>query len=232
MSRLVLFRAVASPPARSVMMLGDLLGLQFEYKEVKLLQFEHKTKEYKKNINPMGTVPVLQDGDFKLSESHAILKYLTEKYGGERREELYPSEERARARVDECMFFNAGYFFPRMAAVALPLLLQGTHESSSKHLQNIEEAYGVVDSYLRSRPFVAGDRFTLADIAVGATATASQAVMELDQNKFPRFAGWMKELQEMPCFKNVNAEGVAYFVKFLAKAKERYERSTNQNAET
>lgn len=48
MSGLVLYRAIASPPARAVMTLGDLLGLRFEYREVKLLQFEHKSEEYKK----------------------------------------------------------------------------------------------------------------------------------------------------------------------------------------
>nr|AIZ46902.1 glutathione S-transferase epsilon 9 [Cnaphalocrocis medinalis] len=220
MSGLVLYRAIASPPARAVMTLGDLLSLRFEYREVKLLQFEHKSEEYKKNINPMGTVPVLQDGDFILSESHAILKYLTERYGGESRERLYPSDVRARALVDQGMFFNSGFFFPRMAAVALPLLLRGVDTSSPQRLQDIEEAYGAADGFLQRSRFLALDHLTLADLAVGATAAATSLILQPDPNKFPRFVEWMNELQEIPSFKNVSAEGIAYLKKFIIKARE------------
>lgn len=48
MSRLVLHRAIASPPARAVLMLGDILDLKFEIKDLNIVTKEHKTPEFLK----------------------------------------------------------------------------------------------------------------------------------------------------------------------------------------
>ena len=51
-------------------------------------------------LNPLGLVPVIDDGGFVLRESHAILRYLAAKHG---RHDLYPSDLRLRARVEACL---------------------------------------------------------------------------------------------------------------------------------
>ncbi|KAL0842409.1 hypothetical protein ABMA28_014520 [Loxostege sticticalis] len=221
---LVLYRVPGSPPARSVMMLGDLLRLRLEYRDVNLLRNEHKSQEFRK-MNPMGTVPVLQDGDFILSESHAILKYLLTNYGSaEQQERLYPSESKARALVDQSMFFNSGYLFPRVGTIMLDFLLRGAPLPSPAKLEAMDEAYGVLEAYLQSRRFVAADHFTLADLSVGAVATAGLLLRKLDKDKFPRCADWLQELEEMPCFKNINAEGLANLKKVMEKAIEMHKK--------
>lgn len=55
--------------------------------------------------------------------SHAIMKYLVSKYGGDKTEALYPSELRTRGLVDQCMFFNAGVFFKALGAVAVSFFI-------------------------------------------------------------------------------------------------------------
>src|SRR5207249_5905922 len=65
---------------------------------VDLMKGEHYQPEYVA-INPNRLVPVLEDGDFRLSESSAILKYLAEKTGSS----TYPKELRPRAKVNEMM---------------------------------------------------------------------------------------------------------------------------------
>ena len=58
-------------------------------------------------INPSHQVPVLEDGDFRLTESSAILKYLADKAGSP----AYPKDPRQRARVNERMdWFNTGFY--------------------------------------------------------------------------------------------------------------------------
>lgn len=60
---------------------------------------EHLSEEYKKNVNRFGKVPAIVDGDFKLSESPAILRYVLEKHPVE--DFWYPENVKERARVDE-----------------------------------------------------------------------------------------------------------------------------------
>jgi len=73
-------------------------GIDCELKVVDLMKGEHYQPEYVA-INPNRMVPVLEDGDFRLTESSAILKYLAEKTGSS----TYPKELRLRAKVNEMM---------------------------------------------------------------------------------------------------------------------------------
>ncbi|KAG6449463.1 hypothetical protein O3G_MSEX006072 [Manduca sexta] len=251
MSRLILHRAIASPPARSVMMLADILSLDMEIKDVNLYKMEHMTPEFKK-LNPMRTVPVLQDGDYTLCESHSILKYLLEKYGGEHRERLYPSDLRTRSIVDQCMFFNAGMFFVPIRSLAFLTFTGQLSGLTPEHQAEIEKLYGVVEDYLADRKYIATDRLTLADLSAGSTATAVQALHRTDPDKtkgvtfslegntkapsghvgfpsqqtiFPLCYDWIKRLEQEPFFEKVNAPGVAYFTKMVHNLWEKNKKS-------
>ena len=73
---------------------------------VDLLTGEHLKEPYAA-INPSRLVPVLEDGDFRLTESSAILKYLADKVGSP----AYPKDLQKRARVNEMMdWLNTGFY--------------------------------------------------------------------------------------------------------------------------
>jgi len=65
---------------------------------VDLMTGEHKKEPYAP-INPNTMVPMLEDGDFRLTESSAILKYLADKIGSP----AYPKDLKQRAKVNEIM---------------------------------------------------------------------------------------------------------------------------------
>jgi glutathione S-transferase len=80
--------------------------LQAEVITVSLLKGEQLTPEYAA-INPSKAVPTMQHGEFILTESSAILKYVAEAVSSA----TYPSDMKARARVNELMdWFNTGLF--------------------------------------------------------------------------------------------------------------------------
>ncbi|CAB3239215.1 unnamed protein product [Arctia plantaginis] len=74
----ILYMIDASPPANAVRMFADIIGLDLELKRLDMTVAEHKSPEYLK-INPIGSIPALKDGDFVVSDSHVIMKYLLSK---------------------------------------------------------------------------------------------------------------------------------------------------------
>src|SRR4029450_5771236 len=96
----------ASTTSRIVMLFCAEEAPEVEFQIVDLFSGEHLTPEYAK-INPNHLVPVLEDGDFRLTESAAIIRYLADKAGSP----AYPKDLKARARVNEMMdWFNANMY--------------------------------------------------------------------------------------------------------------------------
>nr|XP_023027373.1 glutathione S-transferase D5-like [Leptinotarsa decemlineata] len=75
---------------------------------------QHLTPEYLK-LNPLHTIPTLEDGDFVIYDSHAIIAYLADKYadGGA----LYPKDVEKRAIINQRMYFDCGTLFPKFIEV-------------------------------------------------------------------------------------------------------------------
>ncbi|KAL6636444.1 hypothetical protein ACP70R_024016 [Stipagrostis hirtigluma subsp. patula] len=70
-----------SQPSRAVIIFCRVNQIDFEEVTVDLFKAQHLTPEFRK-VNPMGQVPAIVDGRFKLFESHAILRYLASVFPG------------------------------------------------------------------------------------------------------------------------------------------------------
>ena len=153
--------AFATPNSVKVPIALEELGLSYELKPVNVRKGEQKAEAFVA-LNANAKVPVLVDEALVLTESAAILVYLAEKTG-----KLLPRDGEARARVFEQLFFHASALSPAFGNA-------GFFKRSSPEPQPIAEArfsaeaeriLGLLDDRLATRPFVAGDTFTIADIA-------------------------------------------------------------------
>ncbi|AOX18783.1 glutathione S-transferase family protein [Kozakia baliensis] len=158
--------AFATPNSVKVPIALEELGLPYTLRGVNVRKGEQKTPAFLK-LNPNGKVPSLVDtpesGEpFVLTESAAILVYLAEKTG-----RLLPVGGAARARVFEQLFFHASGlspafgqsgFFQRFAAEPQPLAIERFSSEANRTL-------GLLDSILARNEYVAGEEFTIADIA-------------------------------------------------------------------
>lgn len=153
--------AFATPNSVKVVIALEELGLTYDLKPVNVRAGEQKAQAFLA-LNANGKVPVLVDDGFVLTESAAILVHLAEKYGS-----LLPADGPDRARVFEQLFFhasalspafgNAG-FFRRSSPEPQPI-------AEARFVTEAERILGLLDARLADQPFVAGQEFTIADIA-------------------------------------------------------------------
>ena len=148
--------------------------------------------------NPAGRVPVLEDGDLVLPESHAIMLYLAERSAGQT---LYPSDLRARAQVNRWMFWCAAHFQPAISVLNWEHFVKriaglGAPDASEimRGERLVQETAGLLDSHLASREWVAGPAMTLADISL-ATPLMTIATAKLPVTQFKHIQSWFARIQ-------------------------------------
>jgi glutathione S-transferase len=142
-------------------------------------------------MNPHGRIPVLQDGDSAIWESHTILRYLATRYGDGA---LWPADPFARAQMDEWMdwaqtafqpdFLNGvfwGYFRTPEAQRNWPAI-QDSVKRCSRHIERI-------DAILAKSPFLAGKTFSLADIPLG-TLLYRYYELDIEHPQAPHVQAW------------------------------------------
>ncbi|TXM73799.1 glutathione S-transferase family protein [Methylobacterium sp. WL12] len=158
--------AFPTPNSIKVPIALEELGLPYVLHGVNVRRGEQKATEFL-SLNANAKLPVLVDpvaagGRLVLTESAAILVYLAETTG-----KLMPPSGEARARVFEQLFFHASGlgpafgqagFFKRQASEPQPLAIARFSAEAHRTL-------GVLDGVLAESRFVAGDAFTVADIA-------------------------------------------------------------------
>ena len=146
---------------------AEELGLAYELKPIGPRTGETKTAAYT-TLNPKQKIPFCEDGEFKLSESVAICRYLCDKYGDPAVLST-PSEIKARAREDEWLCFVYGEIDETSMYVirrhdALSEIYGEAPVAVAAAEQYVQRQLGMVDLHLQSRQYLVGDRFSLADV--------------------------------------------------------------------
>ena len=159
MSEIVLYHSVASRAFVALWMLEEL-GVPFRIEDTDIRSRKHKAPAYLK-INPMGKVPALDDGGAVVTETPAICLYLADKYAYGT---LAPRiEDRSRAAYLKWMVFSTSVFEP---AVWLP---PGVTESDRSGFGwgGREPVIALLDKTLSASPYLLGEAFSAADVALG-----------------------------------------------------------------
>jgi glutathione S-transferase len=147
-----------------VRLLLAILGVEYEWVDVDMYGGEHKREPFL-SINRFGQMPALEDGDFKLGDSHACLVYAARKYDAT--DSWLPRGAEGEAKVAEWMSKSANEIHngPWMARAkvrrpdAITLSDEEIHARCDKVLE-------IVDRHLATRDWLALDRATIADISI------------------------------------------------------------------
>ncbi|CAG0896565.1 unnamed protein product [Darwinula stevensoni] len=211
-----LYCVLGSPPSRSVLLLGKALGLEFNLIETSPITGATRTPEYHK-MNPLHTIPTINDDGFALYESRAILRYLFNAYGKEKDEHLYPKDPKARAIVDQRLDFDIGTLAAKAAACSRPIVFGNATSISEEDKKNLKEALEILDGYIEaSGGYCAGKHLTLADISIISVISSIEAVGVLDLSEMKHLSAWLAKCKtEMPGYEEANGRGAEVFGHYL-----------------
>nr|AYM01157.1 glutathione-S-transferase epsilon class [Spodoptera littoralis] len=201
-----IYKKDASPPARAVLMAAEIINLKCEIQDVDLSSGPHLSPEYLEK-NTLHSVPFLEDGDFYLADSHAIITYLVSKYGAEHRSKWYPCDLSVRATVDQRMYFDTSDLFPHIKNIVSVIVTQGVGPDAEQ-IKAINAGYEVLDKYLQKTKFVAANHMTLADVSCVASVSSLNVLCPVD-SKYAYLLKWWDTLKEEKWYKKANEPGLA-----------------------
>ena len=192
----------STPNGRKVSIMLEEVGLAYRVFAVDITKGEQHAPDFLA-ISPNNKIPAIVDHDaadgeaFPMFESGAILIYLAEKTG-----RLFPSGFRPRHAVLQWLMFQMGnvgpffgqlHHFRRFAPEKVPYAIE-------RYTKETRRLYGVIDKRLADTAYLAGDDYTIADVATYPWA-ARHPWQGVELEEFPNVKRWFDVIGERPAVK-------------------------------
>jgi glutathione S-transferase len=156
---------------------------------------------------PFGRVPVLEDDDFRLYESRAIIRYLDEKLDGPR---LVPGDLHDRARMDQWMSVEYSYFSGPALQIMRELLFGHLHGKTpdmdvvKAARESVGSVLDVTEKALTHHAYFGGKTFSLADISWMPYVQYLFAAQQGDLlTSRPAMSAWWERVSTRPSWKKI-----------------------------
>ena len=187
-----LYQIPFSPNCQKVVALAHEVGVPLELATVEVFKGGSRTPAMLAK-NPNGKLPILEDGEFVLWESTAMLAYIAAKAG---RVDLAPTTPRERAEVDRWTSWQLAHFGPAIRKVAFERIVKklaglgAPDEAAVKAgMEEFATTASVFEQSLGTKEYVCG-RLTIADFALAPYA-ALTASCGLDLGAYPKASAWL-----------------------------------------
>ncbi len=205
-----LYYEPAAITCRPILMLLTEHDLDIQMEPLSLHNGDHLADAYVA-LNPHRTVPLLVDGDFKLTQSSAILKFLADKAGSP----LYPTDLAQRAQVNAAMdwlvadlypHFGQSFIYPQI----LPNYRRPTPEAQASALawglERVRERLALLETHMLGpdRDYLCGDAVSIADYLGASIVTAGEWV-GFDYSPYPNVRRWLEAVCTRPGWAQINA---------------------------
>jgi glutathione S-transferase len=185
---------------------AEELGIPYEQVKVDFKNGEHKSEAYAK-INPNGRVPAMVVDGKPMFESTAMVLFLAETFGREKK--LWPSENSARADAMGWTVWGTAqlghdiHTFMMNSSERVPKEMHNEPQAKAARA-SIDKDLKVLDARLAEHAFIMGDAFTLADI-LPATAIFFATIGGVDLSPYPHIGAWVGKLSAREPLKRAQA---------------------------
>jgi glutathione S-transferase len=177
-----------------VRLLLNILKVSCECIPVDFVGKEHKTERFLK-LNPLGEIPVMEDGDVRLRDAQSILVYVARNY--DRSNTWFPDAPESMGRIMQWLSFGGNEL---MASAGARLVKMLSYPLDLPALQaRAIGAFRVLDAHLSDRDFLELGHPTIGDIACFPhVAMAGEGGIEL--KPYPNIRRWVDRIKQIPGF--------------------------------
>ena len=191
---------VPTPNGHKVSIMLLETGLEHRIIPYNLLAGDLRTSEFHA-INPNGRAPAIVDHDpigggapYPVFETGAILIYLAEKTG-----RFLPAEPRARYRAHQWLMWQMSGLGPMhgQAHHFVRYAPEPPEYAVNRYMTEARRLLRVMDARLAEAPYLAGDEYSIADMACWSWVRAARAI-DIDIADYPALAAWFERVGERP----------------------------------
>jgi glutathione S-transferase len=189
-----------------IVWLCEELGIDYELKRYDRDPTTRMAPAAYKALHPVGTAPIITDGEVTLPESGAIIEYIIGKYG-DGRLAVGPGSPNFADYLFWLHFAN-GSMMPRQSGM-MASRTDGREESPRARFmrERAERSWDLVEQRLGEAPYFAGDAFTAADIIMGFPLTTMRAFVQRDLGPYPNIRAYLQRIGERPAYQRAMAKG-------------------------
>lgn len=199
-----LYTYPGAPNPRRVHLYLAEKGLELPCETVDIMARANRTPEFLKNVNPLGGIPVLElDDGSHISESVAICRYLEVLHPepalfGTSAEEVGRIEMWSR-RIELNLMRPVGMVWVHGSPLTKAVMPNQIPEVAEQNRRLVRECHRFLDRTLAGQPFIAGERFSIADILALTTIDFAGSLVELPfDTELANLAEWHERVSARP----------------------------------
>ena len=190
-----------------IVWLCEELGIAYELKVYDRRADNRLAPDDYKALHPLGTAPIITDGDVVLPESAAIIEYIIGKYG-EGRLAVAPDAPNYADYLFWFHFANGGFMPSQMSVMIARILGVGDGDPRGGWVgARGENAWALVEQRLGETPYFAGPDLTAADIMFVFALTTMRAFVPRDLSGSPNILAYLQRIGARPAYQRAMAKG-------------------------
>ena len=200
---MILYAIPVSTYSAKVRMQLELKGIEYEMVPP---PGGYSTPEYMKII-PLGTIPGIEDGDFRISESDVIASYLEDRYP---QPSLMPGDAEERARQRFMARYHDIWLEPHLRRTFEHVDPAARDEAvSNALLDKFQARIDQMEALIDPAPFMCGEQISIADLAFPATFTLAELLLPVFGREVrfgTRVQAWRETVYANPVVKAITDE--------------------------
>ncbi|MBD2361374.1 MULTISPECIES: glutathione S-transferase family protein [unclassified Anabaena] len=197
-----------SPNTRKAHAVALHLELPFDLRFVDIQKGEQHTPEYLQ-LNPTGRTPVLQDGDFVIWESTAIMQYLASQVPNT----LWPDDIKSRAEIVRWQSWQLAHWVQGCQSLQYENFVKQLTQQGDPDPEVVERATkifhkeaAVLNNHLADREFLVNNTLTLADFSVASDLTYA-VPGRFPLENYPHIQAWYARIEQLPAWQKTAPQG-------------------------